>query len=403
MARFRYIALTDEGAKISGVIDARGEREAAIYVRGQGCVPLGLSAVHAAPSFLRLHPGGRRPSLKALALLCGQLAILLDAGIPLARAVHLAAERTSDLPLRRLLRAVGTDVEAGRSLSASLAARSGQMLPETFMEVLRAGEATGSLGASFAALGAHFEQQARTRENVRRAMSYPLFVLALAALVVALVMTVVLPRFLVIFEDLDVLLPSSTLMLIGAVSFFRAHWRLLSLLSLALCLCFLLIKRTLWGKLVLSRLALSLPVLGRIQQLNASSQLSTTLAATLGAGLPLNQAVSIAAGVLDNTYIRQHAARLATEIESGRSLAAAMAEQGVYEGLLVDMCAVGEHSGEMARTLRSAASYYGAELDAAVKKAMAALEPALLVAVASIAGFIVFALYTAVFSLYGSM
>ena len=403
MPQFKYIAQNLAGEKKTGIVDAVNEEDAAQIVRDRHAILLKLKPVKERKDFFSMEIGGNRLNVKAFTVVCSQFAIILNAGIPIARAVKLVGDKTTDKPLKKLLEAVAKDVEGGRSLSASFADRGAKMLPATFIETLAAGESTGNISGSFAAMKEHFEKQSKTRGKVKSAMAYPAFVMVIAVVVVIVLMAVVIPKFMGMFEGMDVELPLPTRMLIGIANFFQNRWYVVAGALVALVVGLRLYGNTEQGKINLAKLALKLPVLGNIQELNTSSQFSSTMAATLSAGLPMNRAVAISARVLDNYYMRTEAGKLTEELETGHTLADAMQDQGIYQEMLVDMCSVGERSGEMEQTLRTVADYYGNELDEAVKGALAKLEPAMLIMIAGIAGFIVIAIYMAVFAMYGGM
>ncbi len=403
MPQFKYIAQTLDGQRRTGTVDAVSEADAAQVVRDANAILVKLVPVKEHKGLLNMELGGNHLDVKAFTVVCSQFSIILNAGIPIARAVKLVADKTTDRPLKRLLEAVAKDVEGGRSLSASFADRGEKLLPATFIETLAAGESTGNLSGSFAAMHDHFDKQSKTRGKVKSAMAYPIFVMVIAVIVVIVLMAVVVPKFLTIFDGMDVELPLPTKMLIAIADFFAKWWYILLAAIVGIVVGIRVYGNTEKGKINLAKLSLRLPVLGKIQELNTSSQFSSTMAATLSAGLPMNRAVAISARVLDNYYMRTEAGKLSEELESGHALAEAMQDQGIYQPILVDMCNVGERSGEMEQTLRTISEYYQTELDEAVKGALAKLEPALLVGIAGIAGFIVISIYMAVFSIYGGM
>ena len=404
MAHFKYVALSRDGVKISGVMEGYNQLDAASRIKESCDVILNLKEIEEKKSgFLSMDVGGNRLNSKAFTVMCSQFAIILDAGIPIARAVKLVADKTTDKPLRRIMDRVARDVEGGRSLSAAFADYGGNILPITFIETLRAGEATGNLGRSFETMHEHFDKQVKMRAKVRSAMAYPMFVLAIAVVVVIVLMTQVVPTFTGMFEQLGSELPLPTRMLIGISNFFSKY---ALIIAAAIALVILVVKlygRTESGKLNLAKLKLKLPILGRIEELNAASQFSNTMAAMMGAGLTMDRAVSITAKVVDNYHLSHQTGKLAESLESGHALGASMLEQTDYPDILIDMAAVGENSGEMEKTLGTIAAYYDAELEDATKSALAKLEPAMLVGLAVIAGFIVIAIYMAMFSMYGAM
>ena len=347
--------------------------------------------------------GGNRLDMKAFTIMCSQFAIILRAGIPIARTVHLIAEKTTDKNLRRILKQVAEDVEAGRSISASFEERGGKLLPATFVETIRAGEESGSIDSAFATMHQHLDKQSKMRSRVRGALAYPIFVLVIAVVVVIVLMVKVVPTFTSIFDSYGAELPGITKALIGISNFFSHNWMILLGIVIALVLFFKIYGNTEEGRLNLARIARKLPVLGNINELNSASQFANSMATMLSAGLPLTRSISITSKVIDNYYVSQEIGKLSSRLEEGHSLGPSLRETGCMPDILVDMVAVGEETGEMQSTLETVASYYDAELETAVNAAIAKLEPTLLVFMAVVAGFIVIAIYMAIFSMYSVM
>lgn len=404
MAQYKYTALSRDGARVSGVIEGYDELDAAARIKENCDVILKLTPVKEKKlDFLHGDIGANRLNGRAFTVMCSQFAIILDSGIPIARAVKLVAEKTDDKPLRRVMEKVAVDVEGGRSLSAAFADHGAKLLPITFIETLRAGEATGNLARSFQTMQAHFEKQTATQTKVKSALSYPVFVLVVAAVVVAFLMGKVVPKFTEIFAGMGADLPLVTRILIAISDFFQ-HYTLILLAVIAfIILLFKAYGSNEQGKLKLAKRALKVPILGKIRELSAASQFANSMAAMMGAGLTMDRAVSITAKTIDNYYLRAQTDALGKQLESGRTLGASMRDMTDYPDILVDMTAVGESSGEMEKTMSTIARYYDSELEEAIRAALAKLEPTLLIVIAVIAGFIVIAIYMAIFSMYGAM
>ena len=404
MAHFKYVALSRDGAKVSGVMEGYNELDAASRIKESCDVILKLKEYDKEKSgILSMDVGGSRLNSKAFTVMCSQFAIILEAGIPIARAVKLVADKTTDKTLKRIMDRVAQDVEGGRSLSAAFADYGEKILPVTFVETLRAGEATGNLGRSFETMHEHFDKQTKMRAKVRSAMAYPMFVLAIAVVVVIVLMVKVVPTFTGMFAELGSELPLPTQMLIAISNFFAQYiWSIVAVIAV-IVFGVRLYGGTESGRLNLAKLKLKLPILGRIEELNAASQFANTMAAMMGAGLTMDKAVSITAKVVSNAHLSKQTDKLTAELESGQPLGASMREETDYPDILIDMANVGEGSGEMEKTMGTIAAYYDAELEEATRSALSKLEPALLVGLAVIAGFIVIAVYMAMFSMYDAM
>ena len=347
--------------------------------------------------------GGSRINMKAFTVMCSQFAIILRAGIPIARTVHLIADKTTDKVLKRILTQVAEDVEAGRSISASFEERGGKLLPPTFVDTIRAGEETGSIDTAFNTMHRHLDKQTRMGARVRGALAYPVFVLFIAVIVVIVIMVKVVPTFTAIFDSYGAELPGITKALIAISHFFSRWWMVLLGVGIVIYIAYKLYGNTEEGRLNLARTARKLPVLGNINELNSASQFANSMATMLSAGLPLTRAISITAKVIDNYFVSQEIGKLSGRLEEGHGLGVSLRESACMPDILTDMVAVGEETGELQSTMETVASCYDNELEQAINAAIAKLEPTLLVFMAIVAGFIVIAVYMAMFSMYSVM
>lgn len=352
-----------------------------------------------------LHKDISKPKLnrKAFTMMCSQFSIILNAGVPVARTVQLIADKTTDKHLKKLLVSVAEDVKGGRTLSASFAEHGEGLLPETFVETISAGEESGNVDKSFESMYRHYDKQVKMRGKVKQALTYPVFVILIAIVVVIVLMVKVVPTFTNIFEEYGGELPLITRMLISMSYFFqKAALPILVIFMLA----FIILKlysNTESGRLKMARFQLKLPVLGNISRLNAASQFANTLTMMLSAGLPLTKAVLITSRVLDNYYMSKETGKLTASLEQGLTLGGSMREADYMPDILVDMIAVGEDTGELEKTLKTISAYYDAELEMAIQNALNKMEPTILVILAAIAGFIVVAVYVAMFNMYSIM
>jgi type IV pilus assembly protein PilC len=362
-----------------------------------------LTPVKEEGGLLNMEIGGNKLNNKAFIVMCSQFAIILNAGIPIARTVHLIAEKTTDKPLKKMLLKVAEDVEGGRSIAASFAERGEKLLPATFVETIAAGEQSGNLDKAFQTVHEHFDKQAKMAAKVRGALAYPVFVMFIAVAVVVVLMVKVVPTFLAIFDSYDAQLPLPTRMLIAISNFFTKYWMVMLAIISIVGIVYKVYGNTEEGRMNLAKWSLKVPVLGNIQILNAASEFANTLTTMLSSGLPLTRAINITAKTMSNYFMSTEVGKLAVKLEEGRGLGASMREANFMPDILVDMVSVGEETGEMEKTLHTIAGYYDAELDMAIASALAKLEPALLVGLAGIAGFIVVAIYMAMFGMYAAM
>ena len=354
-------------------------------------------------SLMSMDIGGNKLNAKAFTVMCSQFSIILRAGIPIARTVHLIAEKTTDKTLKRILKSVAEDVESGRTVADAFNDRGGSILPPTFVETIRAGEESGNLDRAFDSMYHLFDKRVKMAGKVRSALAYPMFVLVIAIGVVIVLMVKVVPTFTAIFASYDAELPFMTRLLIGISNFFRSAWPYILVIAAIIALVYKLVQKTEKGKMGLAKLQLKLPILGNIALLNGASQFASSMTTMLGAGLPITRAVSITSRTMDNYYISSETGKLVGKLEEGKALGSSMAEAAYLPDILVDMVTVGEETGELEETMDTISGYYDAELEMATDAAMKKLEPALLIFMAVIAGFIVIAIYMAMFDMYSVM
>ena len=406
MPTYKYSAVSRDGKKVSGVIEGFNELDAVAKIKDSYSIVLNISEVKEkgkAAQFLSLDIGGNKLNDKAFTLMCSQFSVILRAGIPIARTVELIAEKMTDKPLKRILEQVAKDVEAGRSLSVSFAERGRKMLPVTFLETIHAGEEAGTLDTAFDSVSKHYTKQSKMKGKVKGAMIYPAFVFVVAIIVVIVLMVKVVPTFTAIFDSYEAELPLPTQILIGMSNFFRKYVLVIVGVIAGVVLAFKLYGNTESGRMNLAKLQLKLPVLGNISILNGASQFANTMAMMLNAGLPMTKAVTITSRVLDNYFISQEVGKITGKLEEGHTLGRSLRDAACRPDILVDMTAVGEESGELASTLSMTADYYDTELEQATAEALAKLEPSILVFLAGFAGFIVIAIYMAMFGMYAAM
>lgn len=402
MPTFKYEALYSGGEKVNGVVEAVSRNEAVAQIRQSCEVVLSLKEVPklaAQDPFERFH----KVSAKSLALVCQQFSIILKAGLPLVQTVDLVADQCADKGLGKLLRQVSEDVSNGWSLSYSFEQRGGKSLPATFRETVRAGEESGDLLSSFRRMASYFERMNKTRESVVSALTYPAFVLVVAAVVVVIIMGYAVPTFTSMFESMNIELPWVTVALIGLSGFFQTYGLILVGLIALMVLGVRLYGMTEKGGPALARAQLKIPIIGEIVRMSGASQFAHTMSTLLTAGMPILQAIDVSGRTMTNRWMSGEVLGTLPGVEGGRSLGECMGYARELPAMLVQMTAVGEATGSMESTLQVLAEYYDNEVDVRVKRALALLEPAIIVVLAIFVVFILMAVYLPMFSMYSAI
>ncbi len=403
MPMFRYKAQSPNGAKLSGVVNAYDRYQAVNQIKEDGSVVLSVEQVASLPNTGLDLLGGQKVGDKQLSLVCSQFAIILQTGLPVVRAVELICEQTSDRRLKALLKDVAEDVAAGYGLAASFENKGKKLLPSTFIETVRAGEESGTLPESFQKLKVYYSRSAQVKSKAASAMMYPAFLLALAAVVIAIIMTFSMPTFVSVFESFDMELPGLTKGIIAVSNFFSEWWWIVVMLVLAAIIGLRLYINTEEGGLRTSKLLLRLPALGRVNRMKAASQFANTMSTLLTAGIPLIRAVEIVARVLDNSYVGRQLGAIVPYLEEGRSLGEQLRSIAMFPSMLCEMTVMGEDTGSLESTLDTVGAYYDMETETASNRALSMLQPAITLIMGVFIGILVVGLYLPMFSMYAGM
>ncbi len=402
MKTFKYTVRSPQGSVSDGVIEAATESEAVEQLRSDGLIVTKLEEVTGARD-IDLRLGGKRTKDTVLAIMCKQLATIVDAGIPIVRALELVARQTDDKTLKNILKDVADDVSAGYGLAESFE-KYGPGLPSTFIESVRAGEASGSLGLVFSRLADYFTKISKTKSKVKSAIIYPAFVLGIAVIVVIVIMVFAVPTFTNTFESMDVEMPLPTVIMISTSNFMVNYWWVILLVIALLFVGVKLLKR--YNEpfaLQWSKIGTKIPVIGRITRMSACSQYASSMALMLEAGIPIVNGVTVAAQTMSNHYLSHELLQVQSDLEAGRPLSELIAKTGAFPELVSELTGVGEQTGNMEGTLTVLSEYYDNEVETATARALGIMEPLLIVFLAVIVGGILLAVYLPMFSLYGAM
>lgn len=418
MAQYKYTGVSRQGGKVSGTVEAPNESEAMLRVHETCEVILSLKRSFrkggasswdsveeddGKKSLLDIQIGGYRLDLKMFAVMCNQFSAILRSGMPVARTVQMVGETLPDRSLQRWLKKVLRDVESGMPLADSMGNRGASFLPRTFIETIRAGEASGNLDLAFENMSRHFEKQYKMGAQVRSAMTYPILLLVVAVVVMAVIMVYVVPMFTQIFEEAGMEMPALTQMVIHISKFFQRYWWTLPVVGTGGFVAYKTFDALPHVHLLFARLLLGLPVIGKISLLNAACQFVSTMASLIGSGLTIMTATEITANVIGNAHISQKVAEIVPLLQRGSSLGDALRRQNIFPMMLTEMVALGESSGEIEGTFDYLASYYGTELDTATAAAVKKLGPFILVAIGGMVIFMIAGIYMGMFGMYDAM
>jgi len=399
MPTFQYKAKTRAGELVSGSL-AAGDRRAALAELGKlGFFPLAVDSAEAETGGKKGAPGFKsRVKPGDVLMFTQQLSSLLRSGMSLSKALDTLERRTQKKALAAVLGDLRSGIVQGESLSDSLA-KHPKIFSRFFVNLIKAGEASGALDSVLLRLGKHQQQMAEVREKVVGALLYPLVIVCVGILVIIFFMLVMVPRFAMMFKEMGRTMPLPTRILIGISDAFIGYWWVGVLLIVGAVMAYRVRVRTPEGRLALDGWKLRLPVFGGIIMANAFAQFARTLATLLENGVPVLGALQIVEDTMTNRVIANELREARTRVTDGTSLSQPLAKGKIFPPLLIDMLAVGEESGEVVPALANIADTYESELSRTLKVFTTLLEPAIIIFMAMVVGAIVLSVLMAVFDI----
>jgi general secretion pathway protein F len=418
MPQFSYKARRRTGEVVEGVLDVADRSAALIQIERLGLFPVMVDAAKGAAAaldrptarqktdWLALLPPAlrtalsqkRKPKLQELATFTQQLANLIKSGMPLTVALNSMTHlETKGIPAD-VSRELRQDVMEGRSLSDAMA-KQPRIFSDLYVNMVRAGESSGALVEVLRRMADHFERFAQVQAKFTSALIYPAFVSVVGAGIMFFFMTYMLPKFMTIFEGMQIQLPLMTQILISISHLFSGYWWLMLLLILAGLILFKRFQTSSEGRRKLDQWKMSAPIIGKVVKLNLFGQFARTLSTLLENGVPVLTALKITEQILPNIILKEAIAKTREEVTDGKTIAQPLARSKVFPQLMVDLVKIGEETGDVPGALKNVADTYENELNIAIRVMMNMIEPVMIVVMAVGVGFLLLSVLSAMFAM----
>jgi type IV pilus assembly protein PilC len=418
MPQFTYKARRKSGEVVQGVLDVADRAAALMQIERLGLFPVmvegarGGTVAAAAPekdgakrsilpaSMTRKRQ--RKPSLQEMATFTQQMANLLNSGMPLTVALNSMTHLESKGIPAEVSRNLKQEVMEGRSLSDAMS-KQRIIFSDLYINMVRAGEQSGALVDVLRRLSDHFNRFAEVQSKFKSALIYPAVVASVGVGIIIFFMTFMLPRFLTIFEGLKVELPFATRMLVGISNVFSNYWWLMLLVIIVAALLFKRFKATPEGRRKLDSWQMNAPVVGKVFRLNLFGQFARTLSTLLINGVPVLNALRITEDIIPNVVIKEAIARTREAVTDGKTIAQPLAQSKIFPQLMIDLIKIGEETGDVPGALKNVADTYENELTLALRVMTNLIEPAMIIVMAVLVGFLLFSVLSAMFSITASI
>jgi general secretion pathway protein F len=394
---FFFRAVASDGKPRTGTVTADTDKLVAQELRRQGLIPVYIGLEKSKGFELRL-PSLNRGKRKDVLLFTQELSTLLSAGIPVDRALSIVAELTTHAGFRSIVLDVMRILKGGKSLAESLAAHPAQF-PELYVNMVRAGEASGSLALIFERL-AEFE---RTRDDLRgyivSSLIYPVLLTLVGFVSIFVLLNFVVPRFALIFADPSIKIPTPTLILLEVSKMVQAYWLWAGGTLAAALVLFQLYIRTDAGRLWWDSIRLRTPLLGDALRKAETARFARAMATLVSSSVPLVQCLGIARGILNNRRIAGTLERIAQGVKRGEGIAAPLARAGEFPPLAGHLLMVGEETGHIDTMFNRMADIYDGETRTAIRRFTALFEPLIILVLGIVVGSLILSLMLAITSI----
>ncbi len=388
---FEWEGRDRNGKQVRGETRAAGENQVQAALRRQGITPSKIKK--------RRMRAGQKIRPKDIAIFTRQLATMMKAGVPLLQAFDIVGRGNANASVAKLLNDIRTDVETGTSLSAAFR-KYPLYFDNLYCNLVEAGEAAGILETLLDRLAVYMEKTEGIKSKIKSALMYPISVVVVAFVVVAVIMIFVIPAFKQVFSSFGADLPAPTLFVMGVSEYFVQYWYLIfGGVGGGVYFFMQAWKRNEKFQRVMDRVMLKLPVFGDLVYKSVIARWTRTLATMFAAGVPLVEALDSVGGASGNSVYSVATEKIQQEVSTGTSLTAAMTNANVFPTMVLQMCAIGEESGSIDHMLGKAADFYESEVDDMVAGLSSLMEPIIIVFLGGLIGGIVVSMYLPIFKL----
>lgn len=401
MPSFSYMVIDNKGKEKKGTMEAANEDKVITKLRAEGLIPISVVPQSILNKEIHLSIGNPVKS-RDLSVFCRQFMSILAAGVSIINALDMLQEQTDNKILAKSIKEVQIAVEKGENLTDAMREHK-RIFPNIMIHMIEAGETSGNLETAFERLAVHFEKDAKLKARMKKAMIYPAIVGVVAVAVIFLMMIVVIPNFMSIFQEMNIELPALTKGVIGLSNFFKEKWYFILLVMAVFLGGLKYFKSTPTGQLVIGRLAFRIPLFGKLNIKSISSRFARTLSTLLAAGISLIEAIDITAKTIGNTIAKEVLLEAKEEVAKGVPLSDLIKRSDIFPPMVTHMTKIGEETGNLEGMLTKMADYYDEEVEIGTDSIMAAMEPMIIVFLAIFVGILIMAIMQPMLSMYSGL
>ena len=401
MPGFSYVAVDKRGKEKRGSLEAETRERALEQLKAEGLIPVSVREQGALNKEIDFSIG-KKVKPRDLSVFCRQFVSITQAGVPMKEALQMLSEQTENKWLKRAISEVLLNVEKGNTLADSMRSQP-DIFPPMLVNMVEAGEQSGSLEMAFSRMAVHFEKEAKLKATIKKATIYPIILVIAAIGVIAVMLLFVIPIFIDMFADLDIEMPALTMFVMNSSKWMTSHWYVVLAMIVGVVVAYKLIYRTTQGRLTIDRIKMKMPLFGKLTVKTACSQFARTMSTLLMSGISTIDALETTSKIVNNIHYTNAMLKAREEVMKGVPLSEPLEASGIFPPMVYHMTGIGEETGNVEEMLEKMADYYDEEVEMTTQSVLAAMEPIIILFMALIIGTLVIAVIWPIASMYNGL
>lgn len=401
MPGFSYVAVDKRGKEKRGSLEAETRERALEQLKAEGLIPVSVREQGALNKEIDFSIG-KKVKPRDLSVFCRQFVSITQAGVPMKEALQMLSEQTENKWLKRAISEVLLNVEKGNTLADSMRSQP-DIFPPMLVNMVEAGEQSGSLEMAFSRMAVHFEKEAKLKATIKKATIYPIILVIAAIGVIAVMLLFVIPIFIDMFADLDIEMPALTMFVMNSSKWMTSHWYVVLAIIVGVVVAYKLIYRTTQGRLTIDRIKMKMPLFGKLTVKTACSQFARTMSTLLMSGISTIDALETTSKIVNNIHYTNAMLKAREEVMKGVPLSEPLEASGIFPPMVYHMTGIGEETGNVEEMLEKMADYYDEEVEMTTQSVLAAMEPIIILFMALIIGTLVIAVIWPIASMYNGL
>lgn len=401
MPGFTYVAVDNRGKEKRGSIEADNKEKVVDILKNDGLIPVSVKEQGALNKDIDFSIG-KKVKPRDLSVFCRQFVSITQAGVPMKEALQMLSEQTENKWLKRAISEVLLSVEKGNTLADSMRGQS-DIFPPMLINMVEAGENSGSLEMAFSRMAVQFEKEAKLKATIRKATIYPIILIIAAIGVVAVMLLFVIPIFIDMFADLDVEMPGITMWVMNTSEWMTEHWYMILGLIILVIVAYKMIYKTEQGRLAIDRVKMKMPLFGKLTVKTACAQFARTMSTLLSSGISTIDALETVSKIVNNIHYTNALLKAREEVMKGIPLSEPLTASKIFPPMVCHMTGIGEETGNIEEMLEKLADYYDEEVEMTTQSVLAAMEPLIIVFMAVVVGTLVVAVVSPIGAMYNGL